>query len=226
MAGPASLTRVLDYQDQPTGVYQWHGTLRDLGFRSLKICRSNGQGSPWVVSDSWTDLRLEFSTLKEVCVWIGERRTSCSRDSQRQRVYTAENVVVDRGTFKTHDEVVAFVREVEDSPLLRSWLSICRRVNVQTARKGVTKSSANYSSWTIWIASTPFHRSKHVVLHELAHLVTGELFKGVAAHGAEFCGVLMQLTREFRGYNVADKLELSFKDHNVKYDEHVIARIK
>lgn len=228
MAGPASLTRVLDHNGDPTGSYSWYGKLRGIGYRHLKISRVNGPGSPWGITDYQDDHPYdEFKTLKEVCVWIGEERLSRPRDSQLKKVYIAEDVVVDSGAFLTWEDLVAFVRVVEESPLWRSVLGENpQQVVIKKAALKAHKSSAYGQWWTVVFAQSKFHYSKHIVLHELSHLIVHKLFKGVAAHGAEFCGVLMMLTTAFRGEEVTDKLRRSFDLFGVKYDEYAIAQVK
>jgi hypothetical protein len=199
--------------------YSWYGIIEGEGWTFVDVSRPT-KCSQWEISAKGKILQYCW-TLKEAATWLGDRRTNRPRDGQRQKVYNAENAAVTMGEFVSFAQQVVFVREVESSTFWQSLVGY-EVIEIKQAKIGADKSSARYSTWSVTFAQNSFHRSKHVVLHEMAHLMTYKLHKGVAGHGPEFCGILIELTREFRGDDIADKLIDSFHMFNVKYDLDIL----
>lgn len=66
------------------------------------------------------------------------------------------------------------------------------------------------------ISMPRWSRSQLVILHEIAHVVTGEGRK-VRAHGRHYCSNFLALIRHELGAEAADEMKRLFKEHRVKY---------
>lgn len=134
------------------------------------------------------------------------------RDTQRQRLYNAEAAT--RGDFPSKigsgsmDEVTAWVAEVVGS----AWWqrrSLVRSVRVKDGRG--RRSAAAWSD-TITVPAG-WARSRSVVLHELAHVVTPN---DVAPHGAVYAANLLALVRQFGEEGQHAALKAAFARYRVK----------
>lgn len=137
------------------------------------------------------------------------------RDSQRQRVYTAESLVYDHKRM-TLEQCQQWVDEVVGS----AWWahrSSRRKITVTTgARGGRAWASADT------IRTSPSSRNKWTMLHELAHHLTTT----GAPHGPEFCANVVALTRQFMGKAQGDALKQAFRDHRVKVRGTAKAKVR
>lgn len=142
----------------------------------------------------------------------GRRAFRQPRDSQRSRVYRAEQRVWGSTgrVFDTVDEMHVYVRAVERSPV---WESLNRRNGSGPHRKvhvgdgrGAGYARAIARDWRIEVPGSL--RNEWVVLHELSHLVTPERYAG---HGPEFTRNFLTLVEWVMGENAAESLRNSFE---------------
>jgi len=147
------------------------------------------------------------------------------RDSQRAKVYKAENAVMKPHVtpLPTMADVEGFVRKVWTSQrVMEAWPRAAGRHSgwsgfipkVKDGR-GRRNSCAN-GGMSISIVLP--HRNDWIVCHELAHIVIHrELGWNVAGHGWQFCSVYLKLVLWFMGREAHDALKKSFKLHKVKF---------
>ncbi len=73
-----------------------------------------------------------------------------------------------------------------------------------------------YGSSNGSIAMPRWSRSELVILHEIAHVVTGSSRK-IRAHGRYYCSNFLALIRHELGTEAADEMKQLFKEHRVRY---------
>lgn len=73
-----------------------------------------------------------------------------------------------------------------------------------------------YGSSNGSIAMPRWSRSELLILHEMAHVVTGSSRK-VRAHGKYYCSNFLALIRHELGAEAANEMKQLFKEHRVKY---------
>lgn len=141
-----------------------------------------------------------------------------ARDSQRRKVYTAEQKAfegqpIDLPEIADIERYIAHVcslgRVKESFPKL-----VARPVMVGDGRR---RRSACGNSAGI---SMPRHsRKRWVVLHELAHTIIHRIPGGwtMAGHGWEYCEAYLTLVRHVMGVDAHDRLKAEFKAHRVRY---------
>jgi hypothetical protein len=138
------------------------------------------------------------------------------RDSQRSKVYTAEDVLGPKTQTIALSDCRALVRRVWASKRAReSWpkaFAGWSKPHVRHKHHGNAAGGAQGISLPRW-SWTP-----HIVLHELAHTITRRHYGVyVAGHGWEFCSVYLRLVHLFMGRAAHDALKASFKQHKVKF---------
>ena len=137
------------------------------------------------------------------------------RDTQRSKVYAAENewrgIIGDRAMA---DRIAAwaYIEKVErDSWFKRTYGPWKFRIKdgrgTRIARGGY--GTLNLPRWS---------RSPGVMLHEIAHNVTGPGCRG-GGHGWEFCRAMLALVRHFLGKEAHERLRACFRSHRVKYKQ-------
>lgn len=132
------------------------------------------------------------------------------RDSQRQRLYDAEQGSL--GAISkplTFEGCVEYLRLVKSRPWYRTrWANggagVVVRSNGQGGRAG--SGEIRLGEWA---------RQEVVVLHELAHTLTPTYT--CAAHGPEFAGVLLFLVRHQMGKAAGDALRAGYRANGVRY---------
>jgi putative metallohydrolase (TIGR04338 family) len=166
------------------------------------------------------------------------------RDSQRQRLYEAENLVAVQldqaaaggGTITLHNSTVTIPPEIRFGSL-EAAADYCRRVQRTTwfgarwpaatsvpvtVRQRRGGQGAHYEGG----GSIALHEPRYgtgwalrelVVLHELAHHVIDHAFDEVAPHGPEYAGVLYELVRHACGPEVGLLLMSAFGDLGVRW---------
>lgn len=140
-------------------------------------------------------------------------RSPRARDSQRQRLYDAENLMpeyyhkIGRGSLA---EAEAFVAMVLGTTWWQSHPHHLPRLRITG---GAKHGLANRGKARI--ALPPFARTKLICLHELAHILT-PVTADVAAHGPEFAQAYIDLVGQFMGEDVARRLRAVFQRGNVK----------
>lgn len=149
------------------------------------------------------------------------------RDTQRSRVYAAEDVLslrrvsrhaqrhlVDTQWF-THDVKVPSVAAVQayvDSVTSAAWF--VRRWG--TTRIIVDAGRGSHANVGRRITVSRNHRrSEAVILHEMAHVLAP--WYDVADHGPEFAAILLILVEGVMGKEHARDLRASYAEHRVKY---------
>lgn len=159
------------------------------------------------------------------------------RDSQRQKVYVAENRATrwtgtPRSELMTISECQAYIDKVLASKWLRSQADLRSRLAAIDKRGGVAviagRGGANatfdvrYSqSWgEVYRETRPSislgvrTRQPYLLLHELSHILQPS---GSAFHGWEFCDILLRLVRHFLGADLHARLKAEFKAERVRF---------
>jgi putative metallohydrolase (TIGR04338 family) len=145
-----------------------------------------------------------------------------TRDFQRSKVYAAERSALSGDPtpdWATVKEVQVFVNRITRTQwwLKRSWNERHRNREVLVVDgRGSSSGRAFWSARrrTAVIALPRWARSRWVVCHELAHLMTPDRF---APHGAEWAANYLALVRRWIGPDAADALEASFVRDRVKH---------
>ncbi len=159
----------------------------------------------------------------EVCA--DERGTvvARARDSQRQKVYSAESFLHGGSAwerFETVAEMQAFVDDVLGSAWFRRrWPQVARRgIEVRDGR-GRGRACAQVIWGTLVIKMPVWSRSRAIVLHEISHHCADEVhgITDVAAHGWQFAATLLELVAHEMGAMWGDELKKSYKARKVRY---------
>lgn len=139
-----------------------------------------------------------------------------ARDSQRKRLYVAERVL---GKFakplQDVQDIERFLKkQLQRKAILRRYPDATRTVRVSDGRG--RRNACAYGDWKIAIPL--WARNTHIVIHEMAHIVTHRQYGSkVAGHGWEYANVFLDLVRFIMGNEAHDALKQSFKDHKVKF---------
>lgn len=115
------------------------------------------------------------------------------RDQQRKRVYEWEN------SFRGDD-----LMPLEDCAALIRKATKHYKLRMPRVADGRGCRRALYADYKYTITLPKWARSPEVTLHETAHLITGNLFRGAPAHGREFVGVFMYLLSKYAGYDIKE----------------------
>ena len=137
------------------------------------------------------------------------------RDSQRSRVYKAESAVFDmhRGMLN-QEEVLLFRDKTLSSEYWREakgYKRVLLRFNKSTSQSSFFDHSDKSISLPLWAMK------KDVVIHEMAHSLTFKEDKTLPGHGKVFCSHYLNLVAELLGESEAERLEISFWEHKVRY---------
>lgn len=149
------------------------------------------------------------------------------RDSQRQRLYSAEDRL-HRNVSKAAQRFLVKGKKVEgtgnvhieacqsyiDHVTTAAWFQSRWGRRHLTARHKVY-GRATASHYGNHISLPPWSRNEGVILHEIAHHLVSNLY---ADHGPEFAGVLLTLVRYQMGADAAKDLRESYKKHRVRYN--------
>lgn len=134
-------------------------------------------------------------------------------DSQRKKLYRAENFVTVGKKFKTLKKAQKFLDKVLGS----AWFQ--RRFGKVSIRmemtQGWTKSYCRRTEGLLRML--PEHLNERIILHELTHALVQAPHAG---HGRLFCAVYLDLVRHYLGENAYDQLLKGYRKHNVKYSPH------
>lgn len=143
-----------------------------------------------------------------------KRRPSRPRDTYRSRVYAAEVEVLGcpgpKPDLPELTDVVAFVREVELHPWWQSGPVLKRRPVRVTSGSGARRAMADSRDGRIIMPR--WSRSRPVVIHELAHLLTPE---DRAGHGTEWIDLYLTGLRDVLGGDLAVDLAKALSARNV-----------
>lgn len=141
--------------------------------------------------------------------WPQKRRP---RDSQRSKVYSAENDLYGDMTLPapmTVPECQVYVNKVLDR----------KRVIKRFGKRRSTVVNTPGRSSYVYGGSSTLHMTKHhrqypmAVLHELAHALS----PAGAMHNHEFAANYLFLVREVLGVEMAEKLKAQFKANRVRF---------
>lgn len=139
------------------------------------------------------------------------------RDSQRQRLYDAEQVIVltgPRPEFRTVEQMQTYVDKLLSSAWFqRRWGK--HRLTVRPGygfRRAVAETGRNRIQMPLWA------RCEAVLLHEIAHHCTWWQHRNdVAPHGREYAANYVELVGHLMGRESAELLKVSFRAGKVKF---------
>jgi putative metallohydrolase (TIGR04338 family) len=139
------------------------------------------------------------------------------RDSQRSKVYAAENTLKKMSeSFATFDDAKRFVDAAVASGWWKGNFPQIHRIEVH--RGGVSWAWGGQHNWypkTGWIKlpDNEFGRKKLVIIHEMAHCLAPRKSK----HDRLYCNVYLKLVRHFLGSEAEQELKNAFKEKRVQY---------
>ena len=131
------------------------------------------------------------------------------RDTQRARLYRAENEVDPGRPLPTVAALQAYVDDLAASDwFLARWRARRFEVRPGYGHRRATADGDGVLQMPRWA------RQELIVLHEVGHCLTPA---DVASHGAEYAGVLVCLVRRRMGPGPAQALEDAFLRHRVRW---------
>ena len=131
------------------------------------------------------------------------------RDSQRARLYRAEDELTPGRRLPTVAVLQAYVDELAASEWFTArWGARSFEVRAGSGHRRATADRAGVLQLPRW------SRSELIVLHEVAHCLTPERF---APHGPEYAGVFLSLVRRRLSPGTAQALEDAFARHRVRW---------
>ena len=157
-------------------------------------------------------------------------------DNQRKRVYDSEFDIDDRpwdshkrcnkstrgGRLETVGEIEDFVNAIHRSRWFKGFLRkqnpqmYIRAIFIHDGR-GTRKGFAwRYLNGNAVLNLPRWSRSKLIILHELAHVITPDC-GCYASHGSEFCANYLELVRRWIDKDTHAALKDSFREHRVKH---------
>jgi putative metallohydrolase (TIGR04338 family) len=140
------------------------------------------------------------------------------RDSQRARLYRAEDEVGPGRRLPTVEALQAYV----DGLVAAEWFSARWGDRWFEVRPGYGHRRATADERGV-LQLPRWARSELVVLHEVAHCLVPTSF---ASHGAEYAGVLLSLVRRQLSAGVAQALEDAFQRHRVRWCTTAVPRAR
>ena len=138
------------------------------------------------------------------------------RDSQRARLYRAENEVDPGKALPTVAAMQAYV----DGVAATGWFTDRWGTRTFEVRPGYGHKRATADADGV-LQMPRWARREMTILHEVAHCVTPVTF---AAHGHEYAGVLLAIVRRAMGLAKAQALEESFQRHRVRWSTAAVIR--
>lgn len=141
------------------------------------------------------------------------------RDSQRSKLYRAENILTQPRYDCTDMSVSAmekYVLEVRTNPYLR------RRYENELARSiyvGDGRARVKAAGDERGIYMPRWSREPYIVLHELSHCIQWRRYGAwrTAGHGWQFCAIYLDLVRFMMGRDAYEALKLSFRANRVRW---------
>ena len=135
------------------------------------------------------------------------------RDSQRHKVYAAENAVWDVLPLEAVADPQAFVDEVINDTWAQDMFPRLPAV-IKVVEGNRVRATAYVTSREIMLPPSALLRTKWVLLHEIAHFTTEW---NAAAHGWEFAENMLHLVRQYLGWDAHAALLAQYLAHGVKY---------
>jgi len=137
------------------------------------------------------------------------------RDSQRSKVYAAENSVFQFGQTIANSDLQRRAEEILDRrPIRARWGQ--RTVYVELGR---SRGYAQGSRITLGVDC----RNDWVLTHEIAHTLTPRQY---AAHGPEYVGVFLFVVETVMGKDKATELRAAFKARRVRSNRKAIPAVR
>ena len=133
------------------------------------------------------------------------------RDTQKAKLYRAENTVARGIEWKTLDEIEAFLTKLVNSRRFEKRFKLQHKGNRKSPilRPGFGARRATGGFWMITLPRLA--RCQRVVLHELAHCVTNG-----AKHGPDFAKAFHDLVSMSMGRETARALRVAYKQERVR----------
>jgi putative metallohydrolase (TIGR04338 family) len=138
------------------------------------------------------------------------------RDSQRARLYRAEDEVSPGCRLPTVEALQAYVSELATT----EWFTIRWGERTFEVRPGYGHRRATADRNGV-LQMPRWSRTQLIVLHEMAHCLTPVCF---AAHGPEYAGVFLSLIRRGLTPASAQALEDAFIRHRVRWTMAAVPR--
>jgi putative metallohydrolase (TIGR04338 family) len=147
------------------------------------------------------------------------------RDTQRAKVYRAENAAGRGKEFETVPEIEAYLTRCFSHRWFHRHYPEITEFRVRDGRRRRNAGGRGYmrvGGGVCQLTMPKWSRCELVVLHELAHGITDIVTdyrnaKGVAPHGWEFCEIFLDLVRHYMGAAAGERLRRSFRKHRVRY---------
>lgn len=141
------------------------------------------------------------------------------RDSQRSKVYRAECIALaDRSErLETVPEMQQYVDKILRSRWFKGkWDYLA--IQVKDGRGRSRACGGYYGFGTGYIKMPKWSRTRYVVLHEMAHVITGMEHRSEGTiHGRRFMRVYLALVGRWMGKAAAADLRSRCKEHRVKW---------
>lgn len=140
------------------------------------------------------------------------------RDTQRSKLYTAEDVALSPRAHNVYFESLAECQAYADKVLSSAFVqSRWGKVSVKIGR-GKGGRGMSYGGYVTLGTQA---QTRHLILHELAHELNRRSSKwssgGAAAHGPEYAAVLLVLVENFIDQAAASRLRHEYSQFKVKY---------
>lgn len=143
------------------------------------------------------------------------RRSTRPRDTQRSKVYAAENAAFDKSKSEgmSVEDVERFVAEVWRSDTAKA-MRVAKGDPDRGAPRVADGRGCRWARGGVGKITIPlWARSRWIVLHELAHSLTSRRH---AAHGPEFCRNYLELVERFLGFEARERLGWEMLKRRVK----------
>jgi hypothetical protein len=145
----------------------------------------------------------------------GETFELLERDSQRKKVYTAEQEAFPdfyKATLpEDHDEFQRYINKITSSKYWKRLRGLFNGDVIQVELVPAKQRGGWANQYQVSIPKAI--RSMPLLMHELAHSAAG----GAARHHWPFAAVYLKLVRHYMGKKAHDALRASFKKHRVRY---------
>lgn len=143
----------------------------------------------------------------------GKPLTPRAKDSQRAKVYSAEQVIRGRAGNIGGVAANALAQKIAASKYVQNNYGIVKpRIEVSTRR---TRTSAAFYWEQRIVLAAGWGCTTDVVIHEMAHLYASPA--GDPGHDWLFCSIYLDLVRKFMGSQAHADLKASFKAHKVRF---------